>query len=354
MISTAVITERPSRRRAEVRARRRSLHEFVEAAGLASVVVGVSKDPNAKITRLLLSPVDGRPVLAVKAPTTDAAARAVEAERRVLVDMWTLQPGQVVETIPCIVDDVEFEGRPAAVMTAVPGMPLTTSYLGWRHTAGCARVAADFAAVEAWLADIQGATARQAARIDMDAGVVSRLRSRFGEDELLRADLDRLAEIHAGLGRHTAPRTAVHGDFWFGNLLMTEGRVSGVVDWEAGATSGEPVRDLVRFALMYALYLDWRTRPGGRVAGHPGLRKGTWGAGIEYALDGTGWFCDLFRKFIGDGLARLGAPPASWRDAALAGIAEVAALTDDEVFARRHVELFRRIAGSESRRKAGQ
>jgi aminoglycoside phosphotransferase (APT) family kinase protein len=313
-----------------------------------------SRKPQAKLTLLLVSPANGRPVLAVKAPTTDAAALAVEAERRLLAGLEALAPRSVVETLPRSVDVVEFDGRPAAVMTAVPGTPMTTSYLGWRHTAGRARVAADFAAAAAWLAQLQSGTAGQAAPIDIDGGVVSRLRSRFEDDRQLPGDLDRLAEIHARLRRHTVPRTAVHGDFWFGNLLLAGGQVSGVVDWEAGAETGEPVRDLVRFALMYALYLDWRTRPRRRVAGHAGLRADSWGAGIQYALDGAGWFCDLIRKFIGDGLARLGAPPASWRDAALAGIAEVAALTDDEVFARRHIELFRRIAGSESRRKAGQ
>ena len=102
---------------------------------------------------------------------------------------------------------------------------------------------------------------------------------------------------------------------------------------------------------MYALFLDRRTRPGRRVAGHRGLRAGTWGAGVEYALDGHGWFPDLFRGFLKDGLARLGASPASWRDAALAGIAEVAALTDDHEFARRHLELFRRSASQRPSRK---
>jgi hypothetical protein len=65
---------------------------------------------------------------------------------------------------------------------------------------------------------------------------------------------------------------------------------------------------------------------------------------VEYALDGRGWFLELSRRFPREGLARLGASPASWRDEALAGIAEVAALTDHEGFARLHLELFRRIA----------
>ena len=59
----------------------------------------------------------------------------------------------------------------------------------------------------------------------------------------------------------------MHGDYWPGNLLLHRGRVSGVVDWEAGALAGEPLRDVVRFVLSYALYLDRHTR-----AGRPGRR----------------------------------------------------------------------------------
>jgi aminoglycoside phosphotransferase (APT) family kinase protein len=352
--SAAVIRETFPRVLGEAPLSRLSLWEFVEASGLRSLVVGVSKDPNAKVTVLLLSPESGRPVFAVKAPTTDAAAGAVEAERRLLVDLHRLAPPHVIETIPRVVEEVECDGRPALVMTAVQGMPMSTSYLRWRHTASLGRVTSDFAAAETWLADLQRVTTGEPAQIDMDGEVASRLRSRFPEDEQLGADLDRLAEIHSRLRRNTVPRTVVHGDLWIGNMLLTEGRASGVVDWEAGATSGEPVRDLVRFALMYALYLDRRTRPGRRVAGHSGLRAGKWGAGVEFALDGTGWFPDLFRRFLEDGLDRLGASPASWRDAALAGIAEVAALTDDQEFARYHLELFRRVAGRAGDREVAQ
>ena len=331
---------------------RRSLRDFVQSSGLRSLVLGTSKDPNAKITVLLVSPGDSRPVLAVKAPTTDAAARAVEAETRLLIDVAKLQLAQILDTIPRVEEVVDFNGRPAAVTTALQGTPMTTTYLRWRHTARSSRVEADFAAVADWLAELQRRTATHAAPVDMDGEVSSRLRSRFADDQELGADLDRLAELHEKLRRQSVPRTTVHGDLWSGNILVAGGRVTGVVDWECGRVSGEPVRDLVRFALMYALYLDRRTKPGRRVVGHPGLRAGEWGVGVEYALDGTGWFPKLFRGFLSEGLARLGAAPESWRDAAVAGIAEVAALTDEQEFARRHLELFRRVSGTAGRSRS--
>jgi aminoglycoside phosphotransferase len=321
---------------------RRSLEELAEASGLRSLVMGASKDPNAKITILLVA-AGGRPVLAAKVPTTDAAARNVEAERRVLLALPT--SGSALEhTVPRVVETIDFHGRPGLVTTAVEGVPMSTAYLKWRATASSGGVNAHFAAVERWLAGFQEATAGAPGRLDMDGGVSARLATRFDGEDRLADDLDALAEIHGRLGQAAVPRTAVHGDMWCGNVLLAEGRTSGVVDWEAGSAEGEPVRDLVRFAHMYALFLDRRTRPGRRVAGHRALRAGDWGASVRYGIEGTGWFPALFRRFLREGLARLGAPPRCWRDAALAGIAEVAAFTDDEGFARLHLDLFRRAA----------
>jgi aminoglycoside phosphotransferase len=319
------------------------LWSYVRASGLNSLVLGASKDPNGKITVLLVSPKSGRPVFAIKAPTTDASACAVEAEVQLLHGLQRFRLGELHATLPRVVDLIEFDGRTAAVTTAVPGVPMTTSYLEWRHARSAARVGADFAAVSAWITAFQEATTGESEHLDMDGGVSTRLRRRFSGENPLDADLEKLTGIYERLRSNHVPRTAVHGDFWSGNLLVERGRVTGSVDWEAGATVGEPVRDLVRFALMYALYLDRRTRAGRRVAGHPGLVAGSWGAGVVYALRGTGWFPELVRGFLQDGLVRLGASPECWRDAALAGIAEVAAFTDDDAFARSHLELFRRL-----------
>lgn len=324
-----------------------SLWEFVRTSGLRSLVVGTSKDPNAKVTILLVSPESGRPVFAVKAPTTSVAADAVAAERRVLLELRPLLSEALRATVPQVVElekPVEFDGRPAVVFSVVPGIPLTTLYYRWRHTSSVSQVGADFAAMGRWLADLQRVTSGPQAQIDLDGGVIRGLQSRFADDPQLGTDLERLSEAYARLQTDASPRTAVHGDLWFGNILVTGGQVSGVVDWEAGGASGEPVRDLVRFAHMYALYLDRSSKPGQRVAGHPGLRAGGFGAGLEFALTGRGWFPDLFRNFLQDGLSRLGASPANWRDAALAGIAEVAARTDDPQFGQRHLELFRRVS----------
>src|SRR5919202_3338340 len=102
---------------------RRPLWDYVRASGLRSLVVCASKTPNAKIIILLVSPTTGRPVLAIKVPTTAAAAGAVEAEGRLLVELDGLGP-TLAATIPRVVDVVDFGGRPGVVMTAMDGLPM--------------------------------------------------------------------------------------------------------------------------------------------------------------------------------------------------------------------------------------
>jgi aminoglycoside phosphotransferase (APT) family kinase protein len=197
---------------------------------------------------------------------------------------------------------------------------------------------------ERWLSQLQATTRGAPEPIDMHSGVVEVLATRFAGDPQLGMSLERLARIYLRLGSARTPRTVVHGDFWFGNVMVDGDQVSGVIDWESGSASGEPIRDLVRFALTFALYLDRHSKVGGLVSGHRGLRADRWGAGIEYGIDGKGWFPDLFHEFIQNGLRRLGADPALWRDAALAGIAEVAATADHLDFAALHWQLFERLS----------
>src|SRR5215212_549573 len=119
---------------------RTSLWEFVLASGQRALVLGFSKDPNGKVTVLLVSDETGRPAMVVKAATTDPGARAVEAESQALETVQELELGSVRGTVPRVLGVVDFHGRPAAVMTAVPGVPLTTAYMSRGHTASPGRV----------------------------------------------------------------------------------------------------------------------------------------------------------------------------------------------------------------------
>jgi aminoglycoside phosphotransferase len=311
-----------------------------------ALVVNTSKDPNAKVTILLFPLGCLQPILAIKLPTTETAELAIEKERRMLAELHRLDLGGLRSSVPRVVRVLELRGRRALLTSAMAGSPLLTRYHRWRHTATPETVRADFDAVGAWLAALQERTASAVRPVDLGLDLPSMLRSRFDGHPAIDEMARLVQQLLATLGKTRTPLTVVHGDFWIGNVLTKDGSVSGVVDWEGGAAAGEPIRDLVRFALAYALYLDRHARAGEEVVGHPGLVAGTWGAGVIYAVQGAGWFPDLFRGFLRDGLSRLGSAPELWREAALAGLAEIAATTDDPGFALGHLELFRRLAGS--------
>jgi aminoglycoside phosphotransferase (APT) family kinase protein len=328
----------------------RTLSSFIDQVGGRAACLAMSRDPNAKVTILLFPPGATQPAYVAKVPTTDAAARSVECEAAKLAEIGSQVLGPVSTTIPKVVATVDHLGRPVLVMTAMPGQSMLAAYHSWRHTARSKPVAADFAAAGGWLAGLHGAAAGSeyvslAQMLDGVADVISR---RFGREPGADADLADLAGLRGRLADHQTPQSVVHGDFWMGNLLVGNGRVLGVIDWESARLTGTPVRDLARFVTSYSLYLDRHTRPGHRVTGHPGLRADRWGAGVEYAIDGAGWYPDLVRSFIMTGLERLSVSPSCWRDVLLADLATTAATADHDDFARNHLLLFRRLTGRRS------
>jgi len=325
----------------------RTLAGFIDQVGGRAACLAMSRDPNAKVTILLFPLGATRPAYVAKVPTTDAAACSVEREAGQLAEIANRELGPVGTTIPNVVATVEHLGRPVLVMTAMPGQSMLAAYHSWRHTARRKTVAADFAAAGSWLAGLHDASAGServslAQMVDEVAEVIGR---RFGSRPGAAADLADLADLRGRLADQWTPQAVVHGDFWPGNLLVESGRVLGVIDWESARLAGTPARDLARFVTSYSLYLDRHTRPGHRVSGHPGLRAGRWGAGLQYAIDGAGWYPDLARSFVMTGLERLGASRSCWRDVLLADLVASAAAADHDDFARNHLLLFRRLTG---------
>jgi aminoglycoside phosphotransferase len=325
------------------------LADLVDGAAGRVVCLSMSKDPNAKVTLLLFRAGEAVPSQVAKVPTTDLAALTIQAEAAVLAGLGQMDLGPLAGTIPELRALADDRGRPVLVTTALPGRQMLAAYHSWRHTARPSAVGADFAAAGGWLAELAQRTcsghADLATMLDSAAGVIER---RFADDPATRADVDRLTGLRDELAGHLVPQVVVHNDFWPGNLLLAGGRVSGVIDWEGARLQGLAVRDVAHFALTYSLYLDRHTRPGRRVAGHRGLRAGLWGAGLDYAVGGAGWYPALVQRFVADGLERLGVPARLGRAVLLAEIACIAAEADHPDFARSHLLAYRRLSGARS------
>jgi hypothetical protein len=205
-------------------------------------------------------------------------------------------------------------------------------------------VQADFDAAGCWLAELHDRTSRGVSDLkDMLDDATGTIARRFNDVSGAVADLDSLSALRGRLAGHMVPRGVMHGDFWPGNLLMADGRICGVIDWESAQPDGPLVRDLARFAITYSLYLDRHYKPGRRVSAHPGLRVGRWGAGVDHAINGTGWYPELIRRFMVQGLKRLGMSEGCWRDVLLAEIVCIAGEAEHPDFSRNHLLLFSRL-----------
>lgn len=315
--------------------------DLLGVPGSPGVLMCASRDPDAKLTFLVSRSADGGPAgrLAVKVPVTDGAARAVEDEGRVLVRLRCLDLGPLASTIPRYVCSRTVAGRTALVSSSLPGTSMAVRYHSWRHTARRCGVRNDLDLAARWLAAFQSATTSGASTLTWPVDTATALTERWAGHPRQREAASHLAVAQDRMRGLRAPITFVHGDFWFGNLLVEDGQISGCVDWEAATEHGCPLRDLARFALSYALYLDRHTRHGSRVHGHRGLFRDGFGAGIRHVLTTETWAARDLRGFLGDGLVRLGLPRWLWYDVALTGLAEVAVTANDDAFARNHLEL---------------
>jgi hypothetical protein len=319
---------------------RRPASQLLDRPEASGVLINASRDPDAKLTFLITGRHcgSGEPRV-VKIPATAAAGDAVDHEGRMLVEVRRQGLGRLAATVPRYVESLAIEGRPVLIATAVPGTPMSIGYHRWPHTARPSAVRADFDAAFTWLQGFQASTAGVDARVDWPAQVLDAVRGRWDGHPALWDAVVRLKAARDSLSGSRCPSTAVHGDFWFGNLLLQDGAVSGVVDWEHASPRGCPLRDAARFVLSYALYLDRHTRPGGRVLGHPGLRRSGFGAGTAYGLCAAGWFPDLVRRTLARDLDGLGVDPRAWYAVALSGIGEIAAGANDDEFGASHLRL---------------
>lgn len=324
--------------------------ELTSATGVDGrrlVVLLHSRDADASCVLLLFPRGEDRPDRVVKLAANPSSAARVHAEAARLAALAEDLGDRLPAGVPRVLDVLGHRGQPALVTTAQPGVSMLVRYHRGGHTAHARAVCGDFVAAESWLDELQAASAGPAQPLDLAPGTVERLSGWCASEPAARLVLDRLVGVQRRLRRHRAPTTWVHGDYWPGNLLVADGKVTGVVDWERAEPAGGPLRDRVRFVLGYAYYLDRHTGPGRGVRGHPGLVAGVPGAGVRYALDGDGWFPEAVRRFLARGLATWDLPTGCVRDAVLAEVAATAAEATDPGFVRDQLVLFLTLSESQ-------
>jgi Phosphotransferase enzyme family len=312
------------------------------------VVLGIDQDPAAKVTQILFDR-GGQPRVVAKVARRPSAEQALRAEHRALEALWREPPAGVRDTIPepLLLEDVG--GRLVLATTALSGGPMSVDYYRPGHAGEPRLVHKDFELAGNWLAQFQRDTWRGQLVIGRETfeesvlPVFQRYRSTVGWSRWEQDLLDGLARGCAELSGVTVPLVAAHGDYALGNILLSEGQVTGVVDWELGQPLGLPLADLFKFVSSYGSFLDRAIPPrGGTLPGHPGWAAaarrwggpGTWPnrVGLLHAYFGSGWFPDLVREFLRDHFERLGTAPEATALFLPLFLAEQAMVLDNPVY----------------------
>lgn len=312
------------------------------------IVVGVDYAPAAKVTLLLFGP-DGLPLLVAKLARRKDGERALVTEHEALTHLWSTRERAVTDELPrpLLLEDIA--GRMVLLSTVVPGTPMTVRYYTPGHVRHPGLVAEDFAVAGAWLARFQAETRNGTITLGPGAfeewirPTLHRYRAEVGWSSWESDLAGHMSELCRQLTGTRIPVVAVHGDYAPGNILVDRRRVSGVVDWELGRSSGLPFNDLFKFAASYGSYLDRASPPvRGSLPGHPGWSQARdqWGStpgwsnrtGILYAFFGSGWLPELVRGFLEGHLRRLQVPPEAARLFLLVFLAEQAIALEQPVY----------------------
>jgi hypothetical protein len=292
-----------------------------------AIVAGADRDPGAKVTFIFFDG-DGEPSVVAKMARRPSGEAALVAEHAVLRELWALGVPSVTRHAPRPLALERIGDRLVLVVSSVAGQPMTTRYYSPGHVTDPLAVAEDFAVAGSWLRRFHHETRRGVVALDEEyvdrwvGSVFERYRLRIGWSAAEEALFETLRHRAADLRGCPIPVAAVHGDFAMGNLLLDGSDLTGVIDWEFGALSGHPFRDVYKFPTSYGLYLD-RAQPAhrGRIRGHEGrealgerwTRSGAWAnaAGFAQAYFGRGWFPDQVRRFVLERLDDLGVPRAA-------------------------------------------
>jgi Ser/Thr protein kinase RdoA (MazF antagonist) len=182
---------------------------------------------------LIFRPGEKAPAVVGKSSTTPALRETALRECNAL---QRLAPYSQELSVPRLLFQADTPGGFIHLQTALPGKPLRRELSPGDGN----RIAAQFDRIEGWLAKLQ-------ALAPSEASLAAVLRQRIFAATPACVPQVLLDAAAGSLPLFTAvPAVAVHGDFFGGNVLVADSRVS-VIDWDT-FHYGAPLEDLFSFA----------------------------------------------------------------------------------------------------------
>jgi SAM-dependent methyltransferase len=287
---------------------------------LQPLVVGHRRPDTGVVTVLLFPPRGGAPIVA-KFPRYGDANASLQREEAQLRRVSDAVTAPMRSTLPRSLGLHTVDGIDVLLQTGVPGRHLVAQTASKRLRP--ARVAEQLDTVLSWCLAMQRASAHPR-RID-DGFITSRLESlasaavtALDGDPVVSAFLDRTLDQSRGLVGTTLPMVVAHGDYWAGNILVTRGRVVGVVDWERATTDDLPIWDPVKAVGSAAYHLDrYRSIPRhgrgalrgwGDLGDWSGIADAQFATGFRAAFVQPGWLADTSRDALVRAFTEAGIP----------------------------------------------
>jgi aminoglycoside phosphotransferase (APT) family kinase protein len=219
-----------------------SVNYAIEGLQLTSTAVAVA----------VLASLDGHARVVLKMPMASEALIGFDAESSVLAGLqqddrlreWT-------QLVPQPLATGYLQGRRFRIDSALPGQPALETLgdepaasdrlldaaaetIHELHARTATRIEADDALVRKWIDDPVRVLMVGADRVPGAAAALQRVRQELQEAVEAR-------DFSAG---------TVHGDYWFGNLLVSGPEPTGIVDWDAGGTGELPAIDVLHLVLL--------------------------------------------------------------------------------------------------------
>jgi aminoglycoside phosphotransferase (APT) family kinase protein len=162
---------------------------------------------------------------------------AAEATRKVQAVLTAVAAVSALAPRPILADPAgELIGEPLVVMSFLPGAPQApTGDDAWAEQLASAMTDVHATPLERLPADFP----REGTAAERLAGILSR--GADVRDPLWDRIASTLTPIAASVRTNTA--TLTHGDYWFGNTIWQEGRLTGIIDWDS-ARIADPAKDV--------------------------------------------------------------------------------------------------------------
>jgi SAM-dependent methyltransferase len=301
---------------------------------LAPLVVGHRRPTTGMVTVLLFRTGDRSPSVVAKLPRYGLTGEPLRREAATLervrgaITAGALA-GAVRDTIPRPLGLHHVDGTEVLLQTGMPGVHLVAATASGRlHPAKFAR---RLDLLLGWCLGLQAASARRVTVDDALLGdtlepLAAKGLAALNGDRRVGTLLDRSLEAAAGLRGTALPLVVCHGDYWAGNVMVEEGRVRGVIDWERAALDELPLWDLVKAVGSAAYHLDrYRSLPRrgrgaipgwGDLGPWAGIGDPVFAASFRAAFVQQSWLAGVSRDALVRAFGR-GGIPLGWLPVAL-------------------------------------